>query len=160
MQNSSNRKYLQFTIFVILTGAITIWSIGRFAASFSSSLRYAVFYLSDRPTSVIHRGDYVVFRMNNDTTRRLRINRVIKEAVCIAGDRLETRDRDFYCNGDYLGRAKSISMTGDKAPLFIFNDTISEGNIFVMGHTQDSFDSRYFGFVRTIDVEKIAYPLF
>jgi type IV secretory pathway protease TraF len=28
-----------------------------------------------------------------------------------------------------------------------------------MGHNKDSFDSRYFGFIRVGDVEKIAQPL-
>lgn len=85
---------------------------------------------------------------------------VTKRVECAGGQRLETKGRDFYCDGLYLGRGKEHSLSGKKAEIFSFNGRVPEGAYFVMGDHPDSFDSRYFGFIWRKDVKAIAYPLF
>lgn len=66
----------------------------------------------------------------------------------------------FYCNGEYLVKAKDLSLKGEMLQHFIFNGKIPEGFMFVMGQHKDSYDSRYFGLLEKTRVIAKAYPLF
>jgi len=43
---------------------------------------------------------------------------------------------------------------------FSFSGKVPDGALFVVGDSPDSYDSRYFGFLRKEDVIKIAHPVF
>jgi conjugal transfer pilin signal peptidase TrbI len=72
----------------------------------------------------------------------------VKLLACSPGDRLENRGRDFYCNGKYIGTAKTHSLKGEPLSHFQFNGAIPPGHYFAVGETRDSFDSKYWGFVK------------
>jgi signal peptidase I len=93
-------------------------------------------------------------------TKELKLKNAIKEVVCVGGDRLTVRGKDYYCNEVHLDRAKDMSQRGERVDNFKYSGIVPAGSFFVMGHTIDSFDSRYFGFIRTGDLKKIAHPLF
>jgi signal peptidase I/conjugal transfer pilin signal peptidase TrbI len=86
---------------------------------------------------------------------------VMKILGCNEGDLLTVdAEKKFYCNGEYLVRAKDISLKGEPLQHFVFNGTIPKGVMFVMGQHKDSFDSRYFGFVDKSRILAKAYPIF
>lgn len=88
------------------------------------------------------------------------MGRVIKRVSCVPGERLETRGRDYYCNGMFLGRAKEVGRKGQKLDNFAFNGTVPEDRMFVTGDHPDSYDSRYWGFLSKEEVTASANPLF
>ncbi len=160
MRSSSSHRVLVFVAGVALVFA-TAWFVHRrITVTLTPSLGHSLFYLEDKSGDDIRTGDYVMFRLDDEITRGLRFDSVTKEVVCAGGERLSVVARDYYCNGSYLGRAKETSLKGEKVMNFTFNGIIPAGALFVMGRSKDSYDSRYFGFVRVKDVEKIAYPLF
>jgi signal peptidase I/conjugal transfer pilin signal peptidase TrbI len=86
---------------------------------------------------------------------------VMKILGCNEGDVLTVdTDKMYYCNGEYLVRAKDFSLKGEPLQHFVFNGTIPKGVMFVMGQHKDSFDSRYFGFVEKNRIMAKAYPIF
>ena len=69
-------------------------------------------------------------------------------------------EKKFFCNGEYLVRAKDFSLKGEPLQHFTFNGPVPKGFMFVMGQHKDSFDSRYFGFVEKSRILAKAYPIF
>jgi len=118
-------------------------------------------FLYRRSFGEIQPGHYVMFRARTDLVDRCREGcYLIKRVVCTAGQRLRVRNREFFCDGVFLGRAKTRSKRGVAVEAFRYDGVIPEGLLFVMGCHPDSYDSRYFGFVRVSDVEAVARPLF
>ena len=138
-----------------------VWFMRRnIAVTITPSLLYTVFYLENGPVERIQRGDYVLFHLENPITQELGFDKAIKEAACVGGQTLVVDRKRYYCDGTYLGTAKEYSLKGERVENFKVSGVIPEGSYFVIGHHKDSFDSRYFGFVRKQEVERIAHPLF
>lgn len=75
--------------------------------------------------------------------------RFVKRLACSEGDFLESRGRDFYCNGRYIGTAKTKDKKGKPINLlFQYKGRIGKGDYFAIGDTKDSYDSKYWGFVK------------
>ena len=142
--------------FAVLTGAEMS---GRFAVNLSSSVRPNLFYLVKSPVNV-RKGDYVIFRPKR-IDPYIDGKMLVKKLTCDQGDTLTERGKDYFCNGDvYLGRAKDYSLRGHRLRNFIFNGVIPRGFCFVSGSNVNSYDSRYWGFLRKSDIKARAYPIF
>jgi signal peptidase I/conjugal transfer pilin signal peptidase TrbI len=86
---------------------------------------------------------------------------MLKVIGCNEGDQLTVdAEKKFYCNSEYLVRAKDISLKGEPLQHFVFNGQIPKGAMFVIGQHKDSYDSRYFGFVDKNRILAKAYPIF
>ena len=83
----------------------------------------------------------------------------VKRLVCVPGDSLRNVGRDFYCNGQYVGRAKEISREGKKLPLFEYDGKVPEGRLFAVGEAPASYDSKIWGFVREEWVVGAVYKI-
>ena len=164
MQNSLNRRLLIFCVVLAVCGALSYLVHRKIAVSFSPSLRYTLFYLENRQGDKIRRDEYVLFTVDyplvHDVMNALNIKTATKQVACAEGDLLVVSRKDYYCNGVYLGRAKDRSFKGELVDNFKYDGVVPAGRLFVMGHTIDSLDSRYFGFIKVGDVERIAHPLF
>lgn len=72
----------------------------------------------------------------------------VKTLGCNEGEFLETRGREFFCNGISIGRAKEYTKKGKPLTPFYYRGTVPQGQYFAVGETKDSYDSKYWGFVR------------
>lgn len=109
-------------------------------------------YSSTKP----QRGDVVVFPYPKDTSQSF-----VKRIVGLENEKIEIRAKKVYVNDTLLNEPyaqyvdRSIMPTRDNyGPT-----TVPQGSVFVMGDNRDeSLDSRFWGFVRTADIEgKAAY---
>jgi signal peptidase I len=91
----------------------------------------------------IHRGDIVVFELPPDKVGPDGIKDLIKRAIGLPGDVIETRDGLVYIDGKKLDEPwLPKGTTTDNPP--IPKQTVPEGTIFVLGDNRDnSADSRY-----------------
>lgn len=151
--------------------SITIIAIALFGSAIPSrimvtttpSLRYRIFYISSiMPGQLpsIRKNDYVIVKTSSPFVHEGRPFDMTKRVACISGERLRVIGKKYYCGDVFLGEAKERSLKGEPLPLFKFNGTIPTEALFLMGDHQDSFDSRYLGFIKVKDVNAIAYPLF
>jgi signal peptidase I len=108
------------------------------------------------------RGDVVVFKFPKD-----RSVDYIKRIIGTPGDTVEVRDKKVYINGEPVDDPHAhIStpsvLSGNASPRDNFGPVlVPEGRIFVMGDNRDnSFDSRFWGFVEQKDILGKAFILY
>lgn len=158
LEFSNWRLWLAITV-LLVAGTLIPYKI---SVTLTPSLKHRVYWLIRNPDKVM-RGDYVLFR-HKELSARMGMKKsedVMKILGCNEGDLLTVdAEKKFYCNGEYLVRAKDISLKGEPLQHFVFNGTIPKGVMFVMGQHIDSFDSRYFGFVDKSRILAKAYPIF
>jgi signal peptidase I/conjugal transfer pilin signal peptidase TrbI len=134
----------------------------KISVTLTPSLKHRIYWLNRNSDKVV-RGDYVLFR-HKELSARMGLKKtedVMKILGCNEGDLLTVdAEKKFYCNGEYLVRAKVISLKGEPLQHFVFNGTIPNGFMFVMGQHKDSYDSRYFGFVDKSRILAKAFPIF
>lgn len=99
--------------------------------------------------------DYAAARNFTDTGDRF-IKRIAAndgDSVCAEGEIIRINDRTV------AHRAVQDSQ-GRALPLWSGCRTLVADEVFLMGDTSDSFDSRYFGPVRAADIEGVWRPVF
>lgn len=106
------------------------------------------------PVGTPKRGDIVVFIYPEDRSKDF-----IKRLVGLPGDTVEVRNKQILVNGlpwndTYGVHADSMIIPGSVQPRDNFGPvTVPDGSLFVMGDNRDeSFDSRFWGFVPMKDV--------
>jgi signal peptidase I len=114
------------------------------------------------PVRAPERGEVVVFRFPKD-----RSIDYIKRVVAVPGDTVEIRDKQVYINGKevadphaFIGSPavldRGVSPRDNFGPVLV-----PEERIFVMGDNRDnSYDSRFWGFVEERDILGKAFILY
>ncbi|MBL4904212.1 MAG: signal peptidase I [Desulfocapsa sp.] len=114
------------------------------------------------PWKTPEHDDIVVFRFPRD-----RSIDYIKRVVGVAGDTIEIKNKQLYVNGEAISKPHAYftgtdimkATTGPRDNMGPVK--VPEGNIFVMGDNRDnSFDSRFWGFVDLNDVLGKAFILY
>lgn len=142
-------KTINIILAVMLFSLIAFFIQPRYKFAFQTD--YSVNFrlgLIDKYSLDPKKGDYVAFKFLSvkDDPRYGRM--FVKKVACIPGEIMENRGRDFYCNGEHLGYAKLYSKKGDFLTVFEHNGPVPEGSIFTVGEVQDSYDSKFWGFVK------------
>lgn len=105
-----------------------------------------------------HKGDIIVFRSPEDPRKEL-----IKRVVAVEGDLIEERNKRIFINGR-ASNEPYIQHTDDflEDPRDNFGPyVVPKDKLFVMGDNRDeSYDSRFYGFVDLKDVEGKAFVVY
>jgi len=132
----------------------------RFAVSITPSTEHRIFFLKKGPPpGELKKGAYVMLNIRSEYVDHGTPRLVIKRIACSGGEVLNAVGRSFYCDGREIAVAKDLSLKGEELPRFHYRGKIPVDAVFVTGQHRDSFDSRYFGFVRNEEVKAVAYPL-
>jgi len=107
---------------------------------------------------VPQKGEYALFQVSHTLTNDESVT-LTKKLACYAGDVLQVENRDYYCEGHFLGRAKVETREGAPLVQFVHNGRIPDGKAFAFGDHQDSFDSRYWGLIELAAAKRVV-PLF
>jgi conjugal transfer pilin signal peptidase TrbI len=128
--------------------------------SISSSLGKHVFFLQQcADPSRIHQGDIVRYPHSDAMTDNKSVY-MLKRVECAAGQKLSVNgEKEYYCDGRYLGRAKNQSKSGVKVQNFVYEGNIPQGKFFALAPHIDSYDSRYYGLVDIGSIVAKAYPI-
>lgn len=126
----------------------------------SKSMGHAFFVMWPARSSKISRGEIVRFP-HRDTVTGGKTVYMLKRAGCAEGQLLSVNNnKEFFCDGAYLGKAKDRNAKGDLVKHFIWNGPVPKGFFFAVAEHKDSYDSRYYGLVPAGTVEQKAFPLF
>ncbi len=155
-QGFGGLKSLGWKLAVVAVLALGVYVSERhILVTVSASVEHRWFWRSgDKPA----RGDYATFLLEHPLAGDRPV-RLTKRLACWGGDVLNVSDRDYYCNGTFLGVAKETGLNGQALPQFVYNGHIPHGKAFAFGTHKDSFDSRYWGLVDVAATERLS-PLF
>jgi signal peptidase I len=114
------------------------------------------------PIKSPQRGDIIVFKYPVDPNKDF-----IKRVVGVAGDVVESRDKQLYVNQKRVNHEYGIHtdphiISGSNKPRDNFGPiTVPQNSLFVMGDNRDeSFDSRFWGFVDLKAVNGKAFIIY
>lgn len=152
------------SVAVLVTAAIVAWVFAdHFMWSPTNSLKERFFWRleSQHMKDRIGHGSFVEFNRFVPEPKP-KVYSLIKRVACAEGESLEYKpgQREFYCNGQYLGRAKERTRMGTPLKPFEYVGQVPKGKMFVMGDHVDSYDSRYWGFLDKSEVKSRAVGLF
>jgi len=103
-------------------------------------------------------NDYMMFVLNDDYLPEGETH-LVKRLGCIEGQYLKKLNRQFYCDGKEIAIAAVQDSTGKQLPVFSFTGVIPKGKAFAVGDTDNSYDSRYWGFMDISAAERLT-PIF
>jgi conjugal transfer pilin signal peptidase TrbI len=142
-----------------------------FAVTTTKSLNKRIYFINKgKEVEKLKTGNYVMFsllkskqddlpakliKMIEDDGEELQIKRI----GCSAGEEIKNIGNEYYCENELIARAKDYSLGGERMKKFEFTGKIPEGNMFLVGDHVDSYDSRYFGFIKAEDIIATLYPL-
>lgn len=121
----------------------------------TQSVEPRVFWTNETEASiVVEKDEYVRARVTVDFPGHECDNcLIVKRVGCAPGSHLETKGRDFYCDGAMIG-------TAHREEFKRFNQTLASSEVFLIGDNPRSYDSRYFGLVNTNAINAKLIPLF
>ena len=165
------KKYRIFIviILIVIAGAAVP---NYFAVTTTPSLNKRIFFIiKSKPIEKLKTGDYVMFSLlkskpESDLPPKL-VRMIkddgedseIKKIGCAAGEELKNIGNEFYCKNKLIAKAKEYSLGGERLKKFQFSGKIPKGDMFLVGDHVDSYDSRYFGFIKVKDIIATVYPL-
>jgi len=121
------------------------------------------YYVIDRGDHEVLRGGYVAFRSDARMAPWYAERTVfIKRVRAVAGDRVRVgQTGGMEINGASAGQLEPyiLQKVGRQAADFVRDETLPQGALWVMGETPDSFDSRYWGYIRADQVVGQVYPI-
>jgi len=102
--------------------------------------------------------EYMMF-IRNDNYLPEGETHLVKRLGCIEGQFLSRVNRQFYCDGKEIAIAAVQDSTGKALPIFSYTGVIPPGKAFAVGDTDNSYDSRYWGFMDINTAERLT-PIF
>lgn len=172
--NNKTTKWTKFKIFILITLILIAGTAipNYFAVTTTASLNKRIYFIKkSKQVEKLKTGDYVMFsllksKQENDLPAKL-VRMIedggedlqIKRIGCSAGEEIKNIGNEYYCKNELIARAKDYSLDGERLKKFEFSGKIPEGDMFLVGDHVDSYDSRYFGFIKTKDIIATVYPL-
>ena len=85
--------------------------------------------------------------------------RLLKQVLATGGDRVSTLHGLLYINGVLIGTIPAVDSAGRTLPHWQADRVLTADELFVGTTASHSFDSRFFGPIRTEDVQGVYRPL-
>lgn len=133
----------------------------RITVTISDSVKHRIFYKQTFfDAEDIKQGSYVQVELFSKVVSECQPCLIVKRVAGVPGDLITVYEKDFFCNGEYLGKAKDHSMKGTPLEAYTTTGMVPGNKYFLIGDSPDSFDSRYYGPMEIKHVKAIVHPIF
>lgn len=122
-----------------------------------SCLPFDLFVIDTAPQTVIRRGSLVQFEAPKEAQKLTKAFTVVKYVAGVAGDRWTIREDELWVNGQLWGRLYLLPSLGLPPGALDGEGVVGEGELYVLGTTPSSYDSRYWGPLATEQVRGVAH---
>lgn len=156
MTKLSKKQWLLAIVCIIL-GYMASFIPGRITITKTDSVKYHIFWSVKANAAKLKRGDYIRFKKSiNLDWYECDPCSIVKRVGCMPGEDLQKKGDSFFCQGEFIAK-----QNGEvKQRSFTYNGKIPPQHLFVIGDNQKSYDSRYFGFIKTEDIDANLIPIF
>lgn len=150
------KKYRILLIFLITLNLLGIYTRKSFVINISSSIPIGI-YKVDKNTD-LKRGDIITFSTKNysdilNYSGSIKNITFSKYIAGISGDYIRIENNKIYINDKEKGNIFKVDGLNNKLPqLKEKKHIVKEGEVFVLGTNDKSFDSRYYGCIKKSDV--------
>ncbi|MGE4843514.1 MULTISPECIES: signal peptidase I [Buttiauxella] len=122
----------------------------------------ADFYMIDHANTLVSRGSLIAFNMPKTVRFINEGEKVIKIVAGVGGDKLRiTMDGVYNGTKFYAANARRISHKYQVSPKLIERElVVPDGEVFLIGQTDHSWDSRFWGTVKLTSVIGTTYAIF
>jgi len=105
--------------------------------------------------------DYISFIFNKDNDPYVKKGlKLTKRIACLPGEYLQETKTEVYCNNKLIGLVQPKDSKSRPVKPFLFDGSIPNGKLFVVGDNLMSYDSKYFGFIdKDWITEKILFSI-
>jgi conjugal transfer pilin signal peptidase TrbI len=148
-------RVLRITIFVLFIIFVMGKLMGHISITKTDSLNDRVYFI-DEPRDRTLYGDIFVF----DFEVKQKTVKVMKKIACLPGDQLHLNNGQFFCNDSLIGTVNPRIAQQSKIKVYHTVGVIAEGYYFMIGDTDDSYDSKYFGPVHKSRFKKQAFSIY
>ncbi len=158
MEHSKNNGEAKTAVFLrraipaIIIAFLLSGLMDRVVWNITASVDHRIGFIS---SDIPMKGDYVNFKFSHPLVLGGEDVRLTKKYICGFGDVIQTKGRDLYCNGEKLAAALEYTESGKSLDVFNWDGPIPDGKVFVLGDADESFDSRYWGFVESENLHKV-----
>jgi len=135
-------------LFIIAHGIFLFQKNYSLGISFTPSLPYNIFFVDKKDTQ-FKKNDLIVFNYPGKNVYMYQTGeKFVKIAKCFSNEILTiNKNKEYFCNGELIGKAHLHDTEGKKLSIFNFNGPIPKDKYFVVGTHLKSWDSKYWGFV-------------
>lgn len=162
-------KFLKENSFII-GGAISLlvlWLSGpRLAINTSKSLPLGVYFIKQTNAKDVSRGNLVLFydeEINKKAVDRgyIRADQPIGKRVgAVGGEMIRVGTKQTVILGRSVsGEAPLTDSSGRLMQRFFYDGIVPDGFVFLLGDTDNSYDSRYYGFVEISKITGTLTPI-
>ena len=115
----------------------------------SNSVKYRFAFWEEEP-EFIEAGDYILFTWEGADPQGKGLKdgmTLVKKVGCLPGQALWMNATEGWCDDQFLATVKNTDFQGDSLRPFLFKGLVPAQSFFVIGDSEWSYDSRYWGFV-------------
>ncbi|MDC8832955.1 signal peptidase I [Alteromonas gilva] len=164
MRNSIFLKPLIFTM-LVMAGLFHLFSMRFTIAVPKQSVRclHARFLLIDKWDTDVAIGDLVYFKFASNAGPLYEGAEVVKKVVAMGGQTIDFDEWHVVVDGVKaveLDMTQGLARTGQAISELNTHLTLNDGELFVMGETPLSYDSRYWGPIKQEKIMGTAYAIY
>ncbi|WP_234573580.1 conjugative transfer signal peptidase TraF [Rhodohalobacter sp. 614A] len=163
-------RILKENAFIIggATFLLVLWLSGpRVAINTSESLPIGIYFITQTSGKEVGKGDLVLFydeEINKKAAERKYIREghmIGKRVAAVGGENIRVGPKQTTLSGiPVSGKAPRTDSKGRPMQRFLYNGVVPDGTVFLLGDTDNSYDSRYYGFVEISKITGTLTPLF
>ncbi|MBE1301830.1 MAG: signal peptidase I [Alteromonadaceae bacterium] len=156
---------LPLVLSVLFWGAMLTYLTDRFSilvpAQKSVCLK-ARFFIVDHYQTHVEKGDLAVFIYHKDAGPLSVGDKVIKKVAATGNDIVQLEQGELSVNGEPVATKpmqRMLAALGLSDALLTQHKILPSDEIFVTGETENSFDSRYWGTIKSSAIQGVGYAI-
>lgn len=143
-------------IFASAAAGLLVYNIPvRITIATTNSVKYKVFWTASPDSEPLKKGMYVrSVKFIDVQGHKAKRYSIIKRVGCMSGDKLIEKNCSYYCNEILFCKSRPGKDN------FHYAGIIPDESVFLVGDSQTSYDSRYFGLAKTGEIDALLKPIF
>lgn len=162
------KKIFNSFIKIIIILSITLFIVReKFVINKSASMEKGIYFLLGNKNNLKY-GDNVVIEIPDNIKKLLyerkylekKVDTLLKKVAAIDGDEVTVIGENLYINNKFKGKIYRTDPLNRKLPQYLESGKVPVNKILVLGISENSIDSRYFGLINKSSIKSKAILIY